>query len=165
MSFFDRFKAPLGQATGSVKPVLRWILMKTIGVILAIVFLALAALFVGYSAIATVATVKGKEASIVTVSEQVGKYHTGSRVGGLFVVSTTSGKGKGAPKDERIYSLYPVWPDNLHPAKGDSLLVWPPKQPLVGAPRTDGWGWFIVGTLLILGLVMLEFAFLVLTLK
>jgi len=165
MSFFDRFKAPLGQAAGGAKSVFRWIIMKTIGVLLAVVFIALAVLFLSYSLIATVTSVKGKEVSIVSVSDQVGKWTTGSRIGGLFVVSTETGKGKSAVKDEKIYSLYPVWPDVLKPAKGDALQVWPAKQPLVGAPRIDGWGWFIVGTLLILGLVMLEFAFLVLTIR
>ena len=106
-------------------------------------------------------SVKGVDAKVVTVSTQVGKCHTAFRLGGLFQVSALIEK----QKHEKIYCLYPAWPDQLQPTKGDIIEVWPEKQPFVGAPYVEGWGWFLVGTLFVLGLVMLEFAFIALTLR
>jgi hypothetical protein len=137
----------------------RLILMKTIGALLAVFFLALALLFLGYSVSTVLVTTRGQEAKVLSISKQVGKHQTAFRLGGLFQVTAEREK----KKFQKIYCFYPAWPDVFQPTLGDVIQVWPAKQPILGGPVTDGWGWFIVGTLLILGLVMLEFAFLVLT--
>lgn len=149
----------------SVLAVLRFVFMKALGLVLAVFFLFLALVFLGYSTAALVTTFKGREAKVVSISNAVGTHRTACRVGGLFMVGTEAGKGKEKAKDKNIYTLYPAWPDQLQPALNDTIQVWPSKKPLVGAPLTDSWGWFIVGTLLILGLIMLEFAFLSLTFR
>jgi len=144
------------------KSIPRLIIMKTIGVILAIVFLALAVLFLGYSLTSIVTSARGIDVKVASVSDHLGKHQTAFRLGGLFQIAAQDEKKK---KFDKIYCLYPAWPDQLNPVKGDEIRVWPAKQPLVGAPVTEGWGWFIVGSLLVVGLVMLEFAFLILTIR
>jgi len=144
------------------KSVLRLIVMKTIGVILAVVFFLLAAIFLTYSISSVLVSTRGMEVKVATFSDHVGKQQTAFRLGGIFQVSATDEK---KDKFEKIYCFYPAWPDVLSPSKGDLIQVWPSKKPVVGAPVTDGWGWFIVGSLLVVGLVMLEFAFLILTIR
>jgi len=138
----------------------RIIALKFAGVVLAVVFLGLGLIFVTYPLVALVVSRGGDEAQIVTVSNHVGKARTGFRVGGVFTASVKIDK----KTYDEVYCLYPAWPDQLEPSKGDWILVWPEKKPLVGAPETEGWGWFILGTLFIFGLVFFEFAFLSLTL-
>lgn len=150
-----KFKLP-SFGLGKIGAVLRFLFMKVIGIVFCALFLSVAAILLGYSIISAASTLRGQDAKVVSFSEQVGKYHTAFRLGGLFEVTAEMNK----KKYERIYCLYPVWPDTFNPAKGDVIRIWPVKQPLAGAPAVDGWGWFIVGTLLILGMVMLEFAFL-----
>lgn len=153
------------------KSVLRTVLMKIVGLLLALVFLPVALLFLSYPVITLVAMHGGKDARVVKVSDHLNpKFKTGFRVGGIFTVATQNPGGKKSEYtksglDENIYCLYPAWPDQLQPLKGDSIRVWPVKKPLVGAPATEGWGWFLVGTVFVLGLVMLEFTFLALTLS
>ena len=144
------------------KSVLRLIIMKTIGVILAVVFLLLAVVFLSYSVTSILVSSRGQEVKIVSFSDHVGKQQTAFRLGGIFQVSAANEK---KDKFEKIYCFYPAWPDLLSPSKGDVIQVWPSKKPVVGAPVTDGWGWFIVGSLLVVGLVMLEFTFLILTIR
>lgn len=141
---------------GKIGAAIRFLIMKAIGLVLCVLFLSLAALLLSYSIISVASTLRGQDAKIISFSGQVGKYHTAFRLGGLFQISAEMNK----KKYEKIYSLYPVWPDTFNPMKGDVVRVWPVKQPLAAAPAVDGWGWFIVGTLFIMGLVMLEFAFL-----
>ncbi len=136
--------------------VLRFIFMKVIGLVLCVLFLSVSALLIGYSIISVASTLRGQDAKIVSFNGQVGKYHTAFRLGGLFEITAEMNKQKYG----KIYSLYPVWPDTFNPMKGDVVRIWPVKQPLAAAPAVDGWGWFIVGTLFIMGLVTLEFAFL-----
>jgi hypothetical protein len=93
---------------------------------------------------------------------------TGTRIGGIFTVDTQNPDEKKKPHhpvaaDQKIYCIYPAWPDQLQPLQGDMIRVWPAKKPLFGAPATEGWGWFIAGTIFVLGLVALEFAFLAIT--
>ncbi len=151
------------------KSALRIVLMKTLGVLLAVIFLPIALLFLAYPVIALATTHGGEDAKVVSVSDHFNKMKTGCRIGGLFTVSTEPQetqkilKHKAGP-DKNIYCLYPVWPDQLQPLKGDIIRVWPVKKPLLGAPSTEGWGWFIAGTIFVLGLVMLEFMFLAITL-
>lgn len=152
-------KVNIATPVNMLKKTVRFIIMKTIGLCFSVVFLVLGAYFLGHSLAATASTVKGHDAKITDVSNQIGKFQTACRVGGLFVVTAEIEK----KKYEKIYCLYPAWPDLLQPTKGDVIQVWPAKQPLAGAPLVDGWAWFIVGTFFIVGLVMLEFAFLVLT--
>ncbi len=158
-SSFQLFYGAASMSSFDWKLLPRLIILKTMGVILSVLFLGLAVLFLGYSAIAVSTGIKGRDAKIVSISTQVGKYRTAFRAGGLFDVSVEAEK----QKYEHVYSFYPAWPDVLSPSQGDMIKVWPAKKPLVGSPETEGWGWFIVGTFLILGLVMLEFAFLSLT--
>ncbi len=144
------------------KSVIRLIVMKTIGVILAVFFLLLAVLFLSYSINSILVSTRGQEVKVLTFSDHIGKQQTAFRLGGVFQVSASNEKKE---KFEKIYCLYPAWPDVLSPSKGDLIQVWPSKKPVLGAPVTDGWGWFIVGSLLVVGLVMLEFAFLILTIR
>ena len=141
---------------GKVGIALRFIFMKVIGLVFCVLFLSVSALLLGYSIVSVASTLRGQDAKIVSFSGQVGKYHTAFRLGGLFEITAEMNKTKYG----RIYTLYPVWPDTFNPMKGDVVRIWPVKQPLAAAPVVDGWGWFIVGTLFIMGLVMLEFAFL-----
>ncbi|HEY5037663.1 MAG TPA: hypothetical protein VIJ93_01170, partial [bacterium] len=110
--------------------------------------------------ISVVTSTKGREAKIYSITNHMGRHQTACRVGGLFDIATQTGIGINAKRDTNIYCLYPAWPDQLQPSLGDSIRVWPSKKPLVGAPLTDGWGWFIVGSIFIIGLLMLEFSFL-----
>ncbi len=148
----------------------RLILMKTFGALLAVIFLSIAVIFISYPVIALATTQGGGDAKVALVSDHCGKVRTGCRVGGLFLVAVEKPGVKKKLRQkpelfENIYCLYPAWPDQLKPMPGDMIRVWPVKQPLVGAPATDGWGWFIIGTILVVGLVMLEFTFLALTLS
>ncbi len=156
-------------STFNWKPLLRTLFMKTVGALLAILFLPIALLFLAYPVIALATTHGGEDAKVVSVSDHFNKIKTGCRIGGLFTVSTEPQDLKKASSrktgpDKNIYCLYPVWPDQLQPLKGDIIRVWPAKKPLLGAPSTEGWGWFIAGTIFVLGLVMLEFMFLAITL-
>lgn len=157
-------------STFNWKSVVRLLFMKTMGVLMAVVFLPIALLFLAYPIIALATTHGGDDAKVVLVSDHLDKIKTGYRVGGIFTVATEK---PGPPKasrhkpdlDTNIYCLYPVWPDQLQPLKGDMIRVWPAKKPLLGAPATEGWGWFIAGTIFVLGLVLLEFTFLALTIS
>jgi hypothetical protein len=155
---FNFPKPNLGSSVSAVNSALRFVIMKTIGVLLAVVFLSLAVLFISYAAISAVSTVRGQDAKILLVSDHVGKHRTAFRLGGLFQIAA----GVEKKKYEKIYCLYPAWPDSFQPSKGDVIRIWPVKQPLAGAPEVEGWAWFILGSLFIVGLVMLEFAFLAL---
>ena len=150
------------------KSILRSLFMRTIGVLLAIALLPIAFFFLSYPIIALATTHGGEDAKIALVSSHLNKFKTGCRIGGLFTVATErpGTKKDSHPKsslNENIYCLYPVWPDQLQPSKGDIIRVWPAKKPLLGAPSTEGWGWFIAGTVFVLGLVILEFVFIALT--
>jgi len=161
MSFLDKLKPAFSKVMSSI----RFIFMKIIGLVLTLVFLILALVCLGYVFTFSMATYKGKEAKIISVSKSLGKHKTSCRVGGLFKVDTQTGKGEISTKDSKIYCMYPAWPDQLEPANGDSIKVWPAKKPLLGAPIVEGWGWFIIGSVFILGLMFLEFAFLSLLMR
>lgn len=143
------------------KTPMRFISMKLVGVILGVIFLALAVLFTSFPVISLLVSRGGDEAKIQTVSNHLGKIQTGCRAGGLFAVGVKIGN----KLSNQVYCLYPAWPDQLEPTPGDYIQVWPEKKPLLGVPYTEGWGWFILGTLFIFGLIFLEFAFLSLTLR
>ena len=128
---------------------------------MAVVFLGLALLFLLYPVFSIVTCRGGDEAMVQTISNHMGKIQTGCRVGGLFDLTVRIDK----KNYEHVYCLYPAWPDQLEPAHGDYIQVWPAKKPLLGAPLTEGWGWLILGTVFIFGLVFLEFGFLALTLR
>jgi len=160
--------AGFGMATSNWKTVLKLVLVKLFGFLLAVVFLFFALWFISYPLLSFATTQGGADAKVTAVSDRFNKIKIGCRVGGLFTISAEmpTEKTSGHPKNtvyEKIYCLYPVWPDQLQPDKGNSIRVWPAKKPLFGEPLTDGWGWFIVGTVLVVGLLMLEFAFLALT--
>jgi hypothetical protein len=140
---------------------LRFIGLKFAGAVLALIFLGLALIFTGVPLFSLVVSRGGDEAKIQAVSNHLGKAQTGFRVGGLFTASVKIDK----KTCDQVYCLYPAWPDQLEPTPGDYIQVWPEKKPLIGAPYTEGWGWFILGTLFIFGLVFFEFAFLSLTLR
>jgi hypothetical protein len=151
------------------KSISRLILMKTLGVFLAVLFLLIALVFVSDPLIALATSRGGEDAKVVVVSNHLNKkLKTGCRIGGLFLLSVEKSEAKHGSHQKpvlfnNIYTLYPSWPDQLEPTKGDILRVWPSKKPLIGAPAVEGWGWFIVGTVFVLGLVFLEFAFLAVT--
>ncbi len=155
-------------ANFNLKSILRVLFMKMIGVIVAVILLPIALLFLAYPIVLLATSQGGIDAKVALVSDHLSKIKTGYRIGGIFTVAAEKpGVKKGSsPKavlDENIYCLYPVLPDQLQPVKGDIIRVWPSKRPLLGDPSTEGWGWFIAGTVFVLGLVLLEFVFLVLT--
>src|SRR5579871_1596845 len=150
------------------KSVVSTLVKKVIGILVALVLLPIALFFLAYPIVSFITTQGGEDAKVSLVSDHAGKFKTGCRVGALFTVATEkSGAKKGsaekASANANIYCLYPIWPDQLQPSKGDVLRVWPAKKPLLGEPATEGWGWFIAGTVFVLGLVTLEFIFLALT--
>ncbi len=154
------------------KSLLRLILVKSFGIVLAVVFFCISAYFLAYPLISLVTSQGGIDAKVASVFNHIGKVKTGCRVGGLFQVSVENQKILEQKKKseynlrssaDKIYCLYPAWPDQLEPQSGDIIRVWPAKKPLFGAPLIDGWGWFILGTIFVVGLVLLEFAFLALT--
>ena len=150
------------------KSVLRAIFMRALGIILALILLPIALFFLAYPFVSLITSRAGEDAKIVVVSDHLSKIKTGYRIGGIFTVATEkTGAKKGSLRkgelNENIYCLYPVWPDQLQPSKGDLIRVWPAKKPLLGGPSTEGWGWFIAGTFFVLGLVLVEFVFLALT--
>ena len=155
----------------NLKSFLRLIFVKSLGVVLALIFFFIAAFFLAYPLISLVTSHGGMDAKVASVFNHVGKLKTGCRIGGLFQVSIENQNFSEQKKTEtnrksssnKIYCLYPAWPDQLEPQSGDVIRVWPAKKPLFGAPSTDGWGWFILGTIFVVGLVLLEFAFLALT--
>src|SRR5580658_2441531 len=161
MSFFNHLKL-----------FLRLVLVKLLGGLLAAVFLFIALFFLAYPLISLVTTQGGQDAKVAYVSNHIGKLKTGCRIGGLFQVGVDHSNFSGPKKKgetnlkspgDKIYCLYPAWPDQLEPQSGDVIRVWPAKKPLFAEPLTDGWGWFILGTIFVVGLVLVEFAFLALT--
>jgi hypothetical protein len=157
----------------NLKSLLRLIIVKLLGGLLAVLFFFVALFFLAYPLISLVSSQGGQDAKVVAVFNHVGKLKTGCRVGGLFQV-TAEGQNLSGPQKKKgaansnnpgnkIYCLYPAWPDQLEPQSGDMIRVWPSKKPLFGAPPTDGWGWFILGTIFLVGLVLVEFAFLALS--
>jgi hypothetical protein len=152
----------------SILSILRTIFMKLVGLVVALILLPIALFFLSYPLVSFITTQGGGDAKVVKVSDHLGKIKTGYRVGGIFTVAAEQQGAKKpanrkATPDENIYSFYPVWPDQLQPVKGDLVRVWPAKKPLLGEPSTEGWGWFIAATVFVLGLVLLEFIFLALT--
>ncbi len=137
------------------------ILVKIIGGVLAVLFLLLASFFLSYCFISVASTVKGKDAKIALVSGQIKNHQSACRFGGFFQTTVELDK----KKTEKIICIYPAWPDMLQPLPGDLIRVWPANQPVVGAVPVDGWGWFIIGTLMVVGFILVEFAFLALTIR
>ncbi len=135
----------------------RFIVLKVVGLVLALVFLALSALAIGYPAISTASNFGGVDAKIVDSASQTGQHPWG----GVYKL-TVSVYGQ---KYKNVYSLYPQWPDRHQPVKGDSIKVWPEIKPRVAAVEVDGWGWLILGSLFIVGLITLEFTFLAVSLR
>ena len=125
---FSLPKPNIGSAVSSVNSAVRFVIVKIIGVLLAIVFFSLAVLFIGNSVISAASTVRGQNAKVILVSDHVGKHQTAFRLGGLFQVTVEAEK----KKYEKIYCLYPAWPDNFQPTKGDIIRIWPVKQPFAG---------------------------------
>lgn len=155
-------------ANFNFKSALRYVFMKMMGLIAALILLPIALFFLSYPIVSFATTQGGEDAKVVLVSDHLGKIKTGFRIGGIFTVATErpgvkKGSNLKATLDQNIYCLYPVLPDQLQPVKGDMIRVWPAKKPLLGDPPTMGWGWFIAGTVFVLGLVLLEFVFLALT--
>src|SRR5579883_3086526 len=124
-------------ATFNWKSVLRTVFIKAIGLLLAILLLPVALFFLSYPLIALATTQGGEDAKVAIVSDHFNKFKTGCRIGGLFTVATEKA---GAKKEahhkvelnQNVYCLYPVWPDQLQPSKGDVIRVWPAKKPLLG---------------------------------
>ncbi len=148
-------------ANFNLKSISQLVLTKIAAGVLALLFLSLASVFLSYCFISVASTIKGQDAKILVVSSQMGSHPTACRFGGVFQVTVEVEKKTA----QKVYCFYPAWPDLGQPAKGDVIRVWPVKQPAVGAVPIDGWGWFIVGTLLVVGFILVEFAFLALTIR
>jgi hypothetical protein len=143
--------------------------MKTLGVILCLLFLFAGITLLAFPLIALVTSQGGEDGKVVAVSDHSHGCHTGTRVGGLFTLSITNSEDL-APKQKpqvfpNVYGLYPAWPDHLEPVKGDTVRIWPGKKPLLAMPVIEGWGWILLGTVLVVGLIFLEFSLLSLTLR
>jgi hypothetical protein len=143
------------------KTLARRVLTKSIGVVLALLFVGTAAVLLAGPAISLMATRHGQEVEIVSISNQVGKIKTACEKGGLFKVSAKSD----GQKFSGIYCLYPAWPDHLKPSAGDVIRIWPSSNPRVGSVPIFGLGWMMIGATFLTGLVILEFAFLSLTVR
>src|SRR5262245_59652839 len=102
-------KPSLGSSFSTLKSVIRFIVMKIIGVALSVVFLTLGVVFLGYTLVSTASNLRGEDAKIVSALGQVGKHHTSFRLGGLFEVTAEMNKKKYG----KIYCLYPAWPDTF----------------------------------------------------
>ncbi|MGH7739858.1 MAG: hypothetical protein ACREL1_06890 [bacterium] len=135
--------------------------LKILGLVLALVFFSLAALTIGYPALSAVVNAKGVAAKVSAVKGMGGSPIWVHRHWGAYSLSVWVEK----QKYEKIYVLYPQWPGHWAPRRGDDILVWPPDHPRFAAVATDGWGWLILGSVLILGFLFLEFGFLSLSLR
>lgn len=149
-------------ANVNAKSLSRQILLKVIGVILALIFIPIGVLFLVYPVFMLALNEGGHDAKIAQVTNHFHKITTGCRLGGLFTADTVA-HSSDSGLDKNVYCLYPAFPEQLSPSKGDTLRVWPAKKPVFGAPIVEGWGWLIAGTLFVLGLVLVEFG--VLSLK
>ena len=154
------FREKIGNFLYKIKRAVRYVFVKTFALILTVFFLGLALAFLGYVFTFVITTYKGKEAKVVSITKTICKHQTACRVGGLYTLKTQSEKGGNVSSDSKIYSLYPAIPDQLEPSLGDTIKVWPKKKPLVGAPVIAGWGFFPVLVAFIVGIMLLEFAFL-----
>ena len=153
----------------SWKSTLRLVLMKTLGVVLCLLFLILGVTLLAFPMVALVTSQGGTDGTVVAISNACHGVHTGTRVGGLFTLSVTSSDEELAPKKKatvhsNVYGVYPAWPDHLEPSLKDTVRVWPGKKPLFAMPAIEGWGWILLGTVLVVGLILLEFSLLSLTL-
>jgi hypothetical protein len=154
----------------SWKSTLRFVLLKTLGVILCLFFLFTGITLLAFPLVALVTSQGGVDGRVVAISNGCHGFHTGTRVGGLFTLSVTSSEDEVAPKKKaqvhpNVYGVYPAWPDHLEPSLKDTVRVWPAKKPLFAMPAVEGWGWILLGTVLVVGLILLEFAILSLTLR
>src|SRR5580693_5778209 len=135
----------------NLKSLLRLVIVKLVGGLLAVIFICVALVFLAYPLVSLVASQGGQDAKVVSVFNHIGKLKTGCRIGGLFQITVTGqnpsatkpkkGEMKAKSADDKIYCLYPAWPDQLEPQSGDIIRVWPAKKPLFAEPLTDGWGW------------------------
>lgn len=139
----------------------RWTRLKILGLVLAVVFFTLSVLALGYSVLSGLANVNGADAQVLEAKAACRAPSTVFSHGGLYVLTVLVDE----KKIDKIYVLYPQWPGHWAPKKGDGVKVWPLDRPRFAAVETDGWGWLILGSVLIVGLVFLEFAFLSLTLR
>jgi hypothetical protein len=142
-----------------VKRTIRYIFVKIIALVLTVFFLALALACLSYVFTFFMTTYQGKEAKVVSISKKICKHTTACRVGGLYTLKTQFVRAGNITKDSKVYGIYPALPDQLEPLPGDTIKVWPSKKPLVGAPMITGWGFFPILVVFIVGLMMLEFAF------
>ena len=161
MSFREKFESFLYK----VKSAIRYVFVKTIALVLGVFFLALALVCLTYVFTFFMTTYNGKEAKIVSITKTICKHKTACRVGGIYTLKTQSGQTGKMSTDLKVYSLYPALPDQLEPSQGDTIKVWPSKKPLMGAPIIAGWGLFPIVIVFIVGLMMLEFAFLSLRMR
>jgi hypothetical protein len=154
--FLDKFESFLHK----LKSAIRYVFVKIIALVLTVFFLALALACLSYALTFFMTTYNGKEAKIVSISKTICKHKTACRVGGFYTLKTQSGQAGNISTDLKVYGMYPALPDQLEPSLGDTIKVWPAKKPLVGASTITGWGIFPVIIVFIVGLMMLEFAFL-----
>ncbi len=140
---------------------IRWTRLKLLGLVLALIFFGLSVLALSYSTLSGLADLNGIDAQVVEAKAVCSSRAMTFSRGGLYQLTVTADK----KKIEKIYVLYPQWPGHWAPQKGDGVRVWPVDHPRIAAVPTDGWGWLVLGSILILGLLFLEFAFLSLSLR
>ncbi|HVM32503.1 MAG TPA: hypothetical protein VMU88_05165 [bacterium] len=141
---------------------IRWVLMKLMGLVLALVFLALAALALGYPGLSALANLQGTDAKITAVKPACPTHPLVRPQWGFYALDVSAPPKQ---KFEKLYVMYPQWPGHWAPQKGDAVKVWPADHPRFAAVATDGWGWLILGSIFIFGLLMLEFFFLSFSLR
>jgi hypothetical protein len=138
------------------KSMVRLILMKVLGVILAVFFLAITVLMIGYPLISLVSTLDGVDAKVVEA-----KVCVNCKRAGLYNLTVLVDD----QKFKNVRAIYPQWGGHAQPMKGDVVKIWPQIKPRVAAVETEGWAWTMVGGLLLFGVVMLEFVFLAISLR
>ena len=140
---------------------IRWTAMKLLGLILGLGFLVLASLSLGYPVVTALANLNGKDAKVTDVKNGCPAHPMIFKKGGFYALAAAVDK----QKFDKLYVLYPQWPGHFVPQKGDTVKIWPADHPRFAAVATDGWGWLILASILILGFLMLEFVFLSLSLR
>ena len=140
----------------------RWTRLKLLGLVLALVFFALSVLALAYSVLSGLASLNGVDAQVAEAKAVCSSHAVTFSHGGLYRLTAV---GVDKKKIEKIYVLYPQWPGHWAPQKGDAVKLYPVDHPRVAAVQIDGWGWLVLGSILILGLLFLEFAFLSLSLR
>ena len=104
---------------------IRWTVMKFLGLVLALVFFALALLSLGYPAVSALANLNGTDAKVIEVKSACPAHPLIFKKGGFYALTAAVDK----QKFDKLYVPYPQWPGHFAPQKGTWLKFWPPDHP------------------------------------